>query len=571
MVSDCFLLVGWQSERRFCYYGSMASSRKKKRQSGSAQVGEWKFTYQDRVDCFRGVDLSEGNAALESYANLFGGVERTLFARFSAGVPLPSLKNAYLLKYRIPARMFNSLRVSLEGKIAAVREGMDRQVESLRGRIKRAEEEIAKALKRGNFNAVHGKKRRLACLRSRLAASVSDIADGRVSLCFGSKRLWRKQYSLKANGYGSHEDWKKDWRSARNDEFFVLGSKDETAGCQLCVATVQEDGLITLRVRLPDALAKEHGKYLVMEGIHFHNGQSQVLAALENKEGQAISYRFKRDGKGWRVFASVKPEPVAVLTNRRLGAIGVDVNVDHLAVSEADASGNWLRSFSVPLVTYGRYKKQAEALIGDAVAEVVAFAKAAAKPLVIENLDFSKKKNRLEGESPGRSRMLSSFAYGKIKTYFLSRGYREGVEVREVDPAFSSFMGRVLFMERYGLSVDQAAALVLARRSLNCSEGVPDRGHCPDGNGGHVAFGAPVRKRLKHVWTLWGMLFRKLEPALAEQRWRGAEGGASPPVRAGPRKESGPGCEQDGVSGWDSRTESPCAVGVAGGQLRLFA
>ena len=42
-------------------------------------------------------------------------------------------------------------------------------------------------------------------------------------------------------------------------------------------------------------------------------------------------------------------------------------------------------------------------------------------------------------------------------------------------------MGRVLFMERYGLSVDQAAALVLARRLLNCSEGLPDHGLCPDG------------------------------------------------------------------------------------------
>ena len=193
---------------------------------------------------------------------------------------------------------------------------------------------------------------------------------------------------------------------------------------------------------------------------------------------------------------------------------------------------------------------------------------------MIENLDFTKKKDQLEGEHPGRSRMLSSFAYGKIKTYFLSRGYREGVEVVEVNPAFSSLMGRVLFMERYGLSVDQAAALVLARRLLNCSEGIPDHGLCPDGYGGHVAFHAPApqRKRVKHVWALWGMLWGKLTPALAERRRRGVlvNAGTPPPVRAGPREESGLGCEQIGVSGWESRTESPCAVGAANGQLRLF-
>ena len=550
----------------------MDSAKRKKNQSGSAQVGEWKFTYQERIRSFRGVDLGAGDAALSAYAELYGRVERDLFSRFCAGVSLTSLKNSCLIKYRIPARMFNSLRVSLEGKISAVRESMDRHIESLKTRIKRAEVQIAAAIERGNLNAAHQKKRRLATLAGRLASVLNDKSSGRVRLCFGSKKLWRQQRHLEASGYASLDDWRRDWRSARSDEFFVLGSKDETSGCQLCVATVQDDGRVTLRLRLPDHLVAKHGKYLVVEDVHFHNGQAQVLAALQSEEGQAISYRFKRDGKGWRVFASVKHQPVPVVTSRRLGAIGVDVNTDHLAVSETDYSGNWLRSLTVPLVTYGKSKKQAEALIGDAVAEVVALARAAGKPLVIENLDFSKKKDQLEGESPGRSRMLSSFAYGKIRTHFLSRGYREGVEVVEVNPAFNSLMGRVLFMERYGLSVDQAAALVLARRLLNCSEGIPDHGLCPDGYGGHVAFRAPVRKRVKHVWTLWGMLWGKLRPALAERRRRGVlvDTGTPPPVRAGPREESGLGCEQIGVSGWESRTEPPCAVGAASGQLRLF-
>ena len=33
---------------------------------------------------------------------------------------------------------------------------------------------------------------------------------------------------------------------------FVLGSRDETAGCQLCVAAVNDDGTLTLRLRMPD-------------------------------------------------------------------------------------------------------------------------------------------------------------------------------------------------------------------------------------------------------------------------------------------------------------------------------
>ena len=93
----------------------------------------------------------------------------------------------------------------------------------------------------------------------------------------------------------------------------------------------------------------------------------------------------------------------------------------------------------------------------------------------------------MEGESRRYSRMLSSFSYGKIKAYFVSRGYRQGVEVHQINPAYSSVIGRVKFMERYGLTVHQAAALVLARRLLGCSERIPRRWVCPIGNGVHVA------------------------------------------------------------------------------------
>ena len=173
--------------------------------------------------------------------------------------------------------------------------------------------------------------------------------------------------------------------------------------------------------------------------------------------GQAISYRFKRDSKGWRVFATTELPEVEVTTDRRRGAVGVDLNADHLAVAETDASGNYVNAWRVPLVTYGKNTNQAEALIGDAVASVVQYAREVGKPIVIENLDFRQKKAALEGQSRKYSRMLSSFSYGKIKAYFISRGYRQGVEVHQVNPAYSSVMGRVKFMERYGLTVHQAA------------------------------------------------------------------------------------------------------------------
>ena len=330
-------------------------------------------TYQTRISDYADMDRLEGDAALAAYAELYGRVQRKLFAYVTAGRSATLLKSAYLKRYGIPARMFNAVRVSLEGKVASVRESQRLQQDSLQRRIARAERQVSDAAERGRWDQVHQKKRRLANRRHRLAGLEADIAEGLVRLCFGSKRLWRKQHHLEANGYGSHEEWLSEWRAARSDEFFVLGSRDETAGCQLCVASVADDGTLTLRLRLPDCLANQHDKYLVIPGVRFAYGHEQVLAVLGSNAdyaayrrqhgeraaratdlGQAISYRFKRDGKGWRVFVSTRMMDVPVVTDRKRGTIGVDLNADHLAVAETDASGNWLCSWRVPLVTYGK-------------------------------------------------------------------------------------------------------------------------------------------------------------------------------------------------------------------------
>ena len=75
------------------------------------------------------------------------------------------------------------------------------------------------------------------------------------------------------------------------------------------------------------------------------------------------------------MFATTELPEVEITTDRRRGAIGVDLNADHLAVADTDASGNYLNAWRVPLVTYGKNTNQAEALIGDAVANVVQYAK----------------------------------------------------------------------------------------------------------------------------------------------------------------------------------------------------
>ena len=398
----------------------MARNRKRRRQSAYCSEGyiPQTRTYQTRITGYEGIDRSDGDAALSAYAALYGKVQRKLFADVAAGRSAVLQKNEYIDEYGIPARMFNAVRITLDGKVSAVRQSQLLQLDSLRRRVSRAEKQVLDAEQGSRWRQVHGKRRRLSNLKFRLSGLEADIAAGRVRLCFGSKKLWRKQYDLKANGYASREAWLEEWRDVRSNEFFVLGSRDETAGCQLCVAAVNDDGTLTLRLRMPDGLAGLHGKYVVLPNVRFASGHNVLLAALgSNTEygvyrrkhgekaaratrmGQAISYRFKRDAKGWRVFATTELPEVEITTDRRRGAIGVDLNADHLAVAETDASGNYVNAWRVPLVTYGKGHHQAEALIGDAVAIVVGYARGAGKPLVIERLDFRQKKAVLEGES----------------------------------------------------------------------------------------------------------------------------------------------------------------------------
>ena len=117
-----------------------------------------------------------------------------------------------------------------------------------------------------------------------------------------------------------------------------------------------------------------------------------------------------------------------------------------LAVADTDASGNYLKAWRVPLVTYGKNTNQAEALIGDAVAGVVEYARKLANPSSSRSWTSARRSQLWRDESRRYSRMLSSVcSYGKIKAYFISRGYRQGVEVISGQPGvqFDSRPGEV--------------------------------------------------------------------------------------------------------------------------------
>jgi len=296
------------------------------------------FTYQSRPV----LDAAQ-IAALDSYAALYGRAERSLFAAMQAGGTVNDLKRAFQPQFAITARQFNAMRVSLQGKMDSIKARRPELIADLNARINKATKVIAKlALRPSQAAKLHQKKRRLAILERKHAQMQSDHRTGAVRLCFGSKTLFRAQFELDANGYADYDAWKADWQTARSSQIFVLGSKDELAGNQSCQASVNDDGTLDLKLRLPDALGGSHGKYITIHGVRFAYGHKAIMAALASSEriatvtktgkatfkytGTALSYRFVRDAKGWRVFVSCEAPAVELKTKRTLGAIGVDIN-----------------------------------------------------------------------------------------------------------------------------------------------------------------------------------------------------------------------------------------------------
>jgi len=498
------------------------------------------FTYQTRVQ----VNDFQGQF-LKNTAQYFSKIEHALFADFQRGKNIQKLKSVYLQKYQITARQFNAIRISLEGKIRSIQELRNENLSVIKCKIQKIKKSIRRIKNNShrikNANRIlHQKNRALIIQEHRQKQLKSQLKQKKVGLCFGSKKLFRRQFNLEANGYSSHEDWGKDWKQARESQFFLIGSKDETMGNQSCVGTINADSTLDLRIRVPDYLSKIYGKYVVLNNVPLHYGKEDILSALsensirrqlssssarkENGDtfkqyGTAVNYRFLLDEKGWSIFITVDKPTIGIKTDRRLGAIGVDINSNHLAVTEIDSKGNYIHSFDIALNLYGKSQGQALALIGDAVAKLANYALEKQKPMVVEKLDFQNKKNNLSQENKKYSRQLSSFAYSKILQHIRSKAFRLGVGLHEVNPAYSSVIGRVKFSRIYHeLSVHQAAALVIARRLFSFSERLPrcwDR--IPGNQGGQVTLPVLVKIPGRHIWHTWAIVTKNLQKAHVAQ------------------------------------------------------
>lgn len=95
------------------------------------------------------------------------------------------------------------------------------------------------------------------------------------------------------------------------------------------------------------------------------------------------------------------------------------------------------------------------------------------KPIAVEKLDTTKSKVSNRYGNRKANRMMSMFAYKKLISSIKNRADKMGVAVFEVNPAYTSQIGKIKYMKRFGVSIHEAASYVSARRAIGFKEKLP--------------------------------------------------------------------------------------------------
>ncbi len=457
---------------------------------------------------------------LDEMAQLYSQIEREMHLRLNKGEKIGQIEKSLQVKYQVDSTTVRNVYHNLKGKHQSIRELQKTQAQDLKNTItsikksisqyeKRIKKRIKKqqSVKKERF-IIHQKKRRLAIKQAKLVKLNQRIKSNRITLCFGTKKLFKAQYNLEANGYTNHGEWLEDWKTARNSNFLMVGAKTYNCGNQLC----RLNSLGNLTITVPPCLIKEFGSKVSCSEIKFRYGQEWIDIALtptKHKRGHSyrngslmpVTHRFLKKNSKWYLHTTVELPDIPTISHRNNGAVGVDFNVNNLAWAYCDSEGNLKDKGQIDFDLNNKSSGQVTHILSLAIGQIIEVAAKYESPIIIEQLDFSRKKASLREQGKPYAKMLSQFAYAKFCELVHSQAKLAAIQVIEVNPAYSTLIGLTKYMSLYGLNSGTAASLVLARRGLRLSERLPRACN---------ALISPVDDN-KHVWTYWARISKLLK------------------------------------------------------------
>ncbi|NEP80541.1 MAG: transposase [Okeania sp. SIO3B3] len=302
----------------------------------------------------------------------------------------------------------------------------------------------------------------------------------RLHICFGSQKLFNAQHNLAENGYKTQDEWNVDWRKKRSGRFLCVGKSQPGGGTMMKVLPLQEDGLYKLQVQLPRPLQDKYGKKIQLKfSVSDRIGRYRATDldyAINSLKPITISI-FRREHKqdNWYIHLSTYVQEIPVVHTRKNGCLGIDFNAESISVTYVKWDGNIEYLEEIPYKWKNQTTGQRQASMRNIVSQIVFLAEFFECAIAIESLDFSKKKAKMSGYCKVYNEMLVLLSTAIFRETILSRCRRFGVELIKVNPAFTSVIGMINYMAKYGLNSGTAAALVIGRRALKLSEKIP---HC---------------------------------------------------------------------------------------------
>ncbi len=292
------------------------------------------------------------------------------------------------------------------------------------------------------------------------------------SVVFGSKKRFKQQFT-KEEYVHDHASWRKLFLAARNKGFLISGRKDAGSGNFVFHYNTEVNELHMTTIS---------GKAATIPDVTFPYGQEVVNQAIGNQKkcknkkefGKPIAWSIEDHGDYYIIknIVDVESNP-SINCSTSDGVIGIDCNVDHFAWAELSKDGNYLDSgtfsFSAHKKTSGQMTKIIEA---EAIA-LVDLAVYKNKPIVMEDIDTTLSKTGDTYGNKKANRMKSIFAYRKMSQAILSRANKMGVDVIQVNPAYTSISGKMKYMRKLGISIHQSAAYTIGRRGLGYKETLP--------------------------------------------------------------------------------------------------
>ncbi len=167
--------------------------------------------------------------------------------------------------------------------------------------------------------------------------------------------------------------------------------------------------------------------------------------------------------------------PKEPIITREEGVIGIDINAKpfHLALTTVKADGNLEGYQKVSLhKLINKTRNQREYISWEIAHQIVEIAIIQNKAVAIERLEGMPKEERGDGNKKIR-KVKQQWIYRGILEKIKVIAKREGVEVIEVNPAYTSVIGMLKYAPQYNIDKDTAGAYVIGRKALEYKEELP--------------------------------------------------------------------------------------------------